>query len=237
VLCEKPFTVNAREAEEVIQEARQHKLFLMEAVWNRYFPLMKKLYSLLDEGVIGEVRHVYADFGFRMDVDPDAWVFDLKRGGGALLDVGMYPLNLASLLLGKPESVLSTAHLGETGVDEDAAIVLDYGAGKLAVCTTALRTQTPWEATLMGTEGIIRIHTPWWRPTKMTLTKPDWSSETFEIPFEGNGYNYEAAEVMRCLRGGRLESALMPLDETLAVMGTMDTIRQQWHLSYPADQR
>ena len=236
VLCEKPFAVNAAQAERMIGDARSRGLFLMEAMWTRYFPLMDRVRSLIDEGALGEVRRVHADFGYRKEVDPDAWVFDPHEGGGGLLDVGIYPVSLASMLLGRPETVVAHAHLGETGVDEDAAVILGHPGGRLAVCSTAVRTQTPWEATIMGTEAMLRIHTPWWQPSKMKLIHPDWSSEDIKAPFEGNGYQYEAAEVMRCVRGGELESPLMPLDETLSIMRTLDEVRRQIGLSYPADE-
>ena len=235
VLCEKPFAVNAAQAERVVQEARSRGLFLMEAMWTRYFPLMDRVRALISEGTLGEVRQVHADFGYRAEVNPDYWLFDLHQGGGALLDVGIYPISLASMLLGAPESVSAYAHLGETGVDDNTAVILSYASGALAVCTTAVRTQTPWEATVMGTKAMLRVHRPWWTPSSMKLIRPDGSSEDIEVPFEGNGYNYEAAEVMRCLREGALESPTMPLDETLQIMRTLDEVRQQIGLRYPAD--
>ena len=112
VLCEKPFAVNAAQAERMVREARERGLFLMEAMWTRYFPLMDRVRSLIDEGALGEVRRVHADFGYRTDVKPDSWLFDLHQGGGGLLDVGIYPVSLASMLLGRPESVVAAAHLG-----------------------------------------------------------------------------------------------------------------------------
>ncbi len=242
VLCEKPFAVNAAQAERMVREARARGLFLMEAMWTRYFPLMGRVRSLIDEGALGEVRRLHADFGYRTDVKPDYWLFDLEQGGGGLLDVGIYPISLASMLLGRPgtvvpETVVAAAHLGETGVDEETEVILSYPGGRLAVCSTAVRTQTPWEATIMGTEAMLRILTPWWQPSKMKLIRPDWSSEDIEVPYEGNGYQYEAAEVMRCVREGKLESPLMPLDETLAIMRTLDEVRRQIGLVYPADGR
>ena len=224
----------------MVREARERGLFLMEAMWTRYFPLMDRVRSLIDEGALGEVRRVHADFGYRTDVKPDYWLFDLHQGGGGLLDVGIYPVSLASMLLGRPEGVVAAAYLGETGVDEETEVILSHPGGRLAVCSTAVRTQTPWEATVMGTEAMLRILRPWWQPSKMKLIRPDWTSdwtaEDIEVPFEGNGYQYEAAEVMRCVREGALESPLMPLDETLAIMQTLDEVRRQIGLRYPADE-
>ncbi len=156
-------------------------------------------------------------------------------GGGALLDVGVYNLSLASMIFGPPAQIASWAHLGQTGVDERAGMVLGYDQGQMAVLHTALRTNTPQEALIMGTEGWIRLHSPWWCPDTLTISVPGRDDETINLPFEGNGYGYEAAEVMRCVQSGRLESDVMPLDETLQIMQTMDQIRAQWDLKYPME--
>lgn len=266
VLCEKPFTINSSEAAEVIHVAREKKLFLMEAMWTRFLPAIVKVREILAAGVIGEVRMMSADFGFRAEFDPQSRLFAPELGGGALLDVGIYPLSLASMALGLPQAVKSLAHLGETGVDEQTAMILSHGEGRLSVLSAALRTESPLEATIMGTKGRIKIHSPMFHPERLTLyvkrppavdpaavpepikriaralglarlgkrfTEP-WS-ETISLPMQGNGYNYEAAEVMRCLRAGKLESDVMPLDETLILMRIMDQIRSQWGLRYPSE--
>jgi predicted dehydrogenase len=235
VLCEKPFTINAAQARDVINIAREQGCFLMEAMWTRFIPAMVRVRELLAGGAIGEVQVISADFGFRAPVDPGHRLFDPAMGGGALLDVGVYNLSLASMLLGPPTQIASWAHLGKTGVDERAGMVLGYDQGQMAVLHTALRTNTPQEALIMGTEGWIRLHSPWWCPDTFTITAPGREDETQQLPFEGNGYGHEAAEVMHCVRSGRLESDVMPLDETLQIMGTMDQIRAQWDLKYPME--
>ncbi len=235
VLCEKPFTINAQEAREVIELARARRLFLMEAMWTRYIPLMVELRRMLAEGVIGDVRMITADFGYRARFNPRSRAFDPALGGGGLLDVGVYPISLASMILGAPDRIASLAEIGQTGVDEQAAMVLGYPGGELAVLHTAVRTTTPQEATIMGTDGWIRIHPRWWIPDTMTIHPAGGAPQTVQVPFIGNGYNYEAAEVHRCLREGRLESEIMPLDETLAIMETMDRIRAQWGMKYPME--
>ena len=235
VLCEKPFTINAREAEEVIAFARSQKLFLMEAMWNRDIPLVVKLRQMLAEGAIGQLRMLVADLGFRTDFYPACRLFDPRLGGGALLDVGVYPVSFASMLFGQPSRVTGMAHLGETGVDEQSAMILGYDQGQLAVLFSAVRTPTPEEATLMGEGGRIRVHPPVYCPSRMTLSRPGQADEVIEAPYEGNGYNYEAVEVKRCLRAGLLESEIMPLDETLSIMKTMDELRAQWGLKYPME--
>lgn len=235
VLCEKPFTINAAEAREVIGFAREKGVFLMEAMWTRYLPLIQEAKRRIEAGEIGELRMITADFGYRAGFNPQSRAFDPALGGGGLLDVGIYPLSLASMLLGKEERIASLAELGETGVDEQAAMILGYPRGELAVLHTGVRTTTVQEAIIMGTDGWLRIHAPWWVPTQMTIKKPGRDPETIEVPFHGNGYNYEAAEVGRCLREGLQESDVMPLDETLALMETMDAIRAQWGMRYPMD--
>jgi len=141
------------------------------------------------------------------------------------------------MILGSPDRITGMAHLDETGVDEQSAFILGYSQGQLAVLYTAVRTDTPLEATIIGTEGRIRIHSPWWRPTKLTLSVAGQDDELMELPFTGNGYNYEAVEVMNCLRAGKLESEIMPLNETLSIMQTLDQIRDQWGLKYPTEQQ
>jgi len=235
VLCEKPFTINAAQAREIVALARERKLFLMEAMWTRCFPLMKKLRELLASGAIGEPRQLTADFGFRAEYQDEPRLFGPEFGGGALLDVGVYPVSLASLLFGPPTRIVSAANLGPTGVDEEAAIVLTHGHGEMAILHTAIRLDTVQEAIITGTQGRIRIHSPWWRPGAITLSRDGKPDERFDFPLEGNGYEYEAQEVMNCLRSGKLESPLMPLDESLSIMGTLDAIRAQWGLKYPME--
>ena len=234
VLCEKPFAINAQEAAAVINFAREKGLFLMEAMWTRFLPALVKVRQLISDGTIGEPRMLQADFGYRTGFNPTARHFAPELGGGALLDVGIYPLSLASMLWGKPTHIGSAVHLGETGVDEQAAAVLSYPSGAIALISTAIRTNTPHEAWIMGTEGRIKIHAPWWVGTTLTLVT-DGQEQIIEAPMVGNGYNYEAAAVMNSLRSSQTEHPLMPLDETLALMQTMDKIRAQWGLRYPGE--
>lgn len=236
VLCEKPFAINAREADDMVSVARERRLFLMEAMWTRYLPVVVRVREWLAEGRIGKPRMVTADFGFRAGFNEESRLFDRAMGGGALLDVGIYPISLASMVFGRqPSRIAGFADLGKTGVDEQAAIVFAYDQGELANLYTAIRTTTPQEAVIMGEEGSIRIHSPFWYGTTATLTVNGKDPETVELPYLGNGYTHEAMEVMRCLRAGALESPVMPLDETIALMKTLDAIRAQWGLTYPTD--
>ena len=234
VLCEKPFTVNAKEAAEVIDLARAKDLFLMEGMWSRFFPGMVRVRELLAAGAIGEARMLQADFGFRTDVNPEGRLFNLALAGGGLLDVGVYPISLASMLFGPPTDVSGLAQIGETGVDEMAAVSLKYAGGQLASVVTGVRISTPSEATIFGTDGSLKLHAPFWNPVHLTL-KAGGKTEEIDVPFEGEGFNYEAQEVQSCLRAGKTESQVMPLDETLTIMQTLDTLRSQWGLKYPME--
>jgi len=235
VLCEKPFTLNARECQELIDCARREKVFLMEAMWTRFLPVMVQVREWLARGMIGEPRMVMADFGFRVDWNPESRILNPHLGGGALLDVGIYPLALASMVIGgAPMKVTGQCHLGETGVDEQSAIVLSYQGGALAVLTCAVRTRTPQDARILGTEGSIYLP-EFWHGEQVTLTITGKEVETVSPVMVGNGYNYEAVEVGLCLRAGLKESPVMPLAETLATMRTMDELRRQWGLVYPQE--
>lgn len=235
VLCEKPFAINAAEAAAMIALARQKGLFLMEAMWTRFLPAVIKVRELIASGAIGEVRMLMADLGFRAEFDPKHRLFDPHLGGGALLDVGVYPVSFASMILGTPVKVTSLAHLAATGVDEQSGMLLGYAQGQLALLASAVRTDIPSEAVIMGTEGRIRVHAPIYCPVRLTLSRPEQGDEVIDAPMEGNGYNYQAVEVMDCLRAGKLESEIMPLDETWQIMRTMDQIRAPWGLKYPME--
>ena len=236
VLCEKPFTVNATEARRLVELARERGLFLMEGMWTRFFPLMGRLRKVLAEGRIGDPRMLNVDFGFRAPFDPASRLFDPELGGGAMLDVGVYCVSFASMVLGPPAGGTGLSHLGETGVDEQFVAALDHGDGRLSSITAGTRTATPHEATVFGTDGYVRVHSPWWQPAAMTISKPGEEDEVIRETTEENGFVYEAAEVMRCLQAGRMESEILPLDETVAVLEGMDSIRESWGLRYPGEE-
>lgn len=236
VLCEKPFAINRSEAEEVMSVAREEKCFLMEAMWTRFLPVIIRVREWLREGRIGEPRMIQADFGFRAGYDEESRLFNPHFGGGGLLDVGVYCVSMASMVFETPPREISgLAHLGSSGVDEQAAYVLGYSGGRLALLSSAVRTNTPHELTIMGTDGMIRVHPMFWCGTRATLMIAGHDPIDAELPLKGNGYNYEAAAVGQCLREGKLECETMPLYETLEIMDTMDRIRAQWGLKYPME--
>ena len=238
VLCEKPFAINAKEAEIMIQTAREKSIFLMEAMWSRYLPVMQRVRELLADGVIGDVVQLMADFGFKNTFNPKHRLYDPALGGGALLDIGIYPVSMASMIFGTPNRIQSLAYLGQSGVDENGAIILAYKNNPaLAIITTSMRVQSHRSAIINGTKGRIRLPDSWWKTPRFTLEIHQGETTEIEVPITGNGYNYQAIEVGRCLRAGLLESDIMPLDETLSVMQTADTIRAQWGLKYPMEDK
>ena len=233
VLCEKPFAVNAKEARVMIDCARENKRFLMDAFWTRYFPAMEKLRELVEDKAIGDVMLVQADFGGRSPVVPEKRHFNPDLAGGALLDMGSYCFQLASMIYGKPPTdIVSQYTLGSTGVDELSVVVCKYSDYEMATLTSAIRLGTPHEARVMGTEGYIAIPN-FWHPSELTIMRRGQAPETLRFPYEGEGFQFEAVEVGRCIRAGLTESAVYPLDETLALMETLDRVRESWGLRYP----
>ena len=235
VLCEKPFTINAAEAETMIQLARSRNLFLMEAMWTRYIPAIGKLRELLAEDAIGNVQIMLAGGAFMPELDADSYLFDRNLGGGVLLDAGVYLLSMASMLFGKPKTIKAIAALGKSGVDEHDGYLLEHQDGAIANLFVSLRGQSSPDVTLLGSKGKIYLHPPIFCPSRLTLGLYDGGGTEFDLPFESNGYQFEIMEVNRCLQAGLKESELMPLDESLEIMQSMDEIRKQIQLQYPME--
>jgi predicted dehydrogenase len=235
VLCEKPFTLNSAQAFELAQEARERRQFLMEGMWTRFFPLMTCISDLLSKEVLGEIHMLSADLGIRRSIESRDRLFKPELGGGSLLDVGVYPISLASMIFGEPDQVTGFAHFGEYGVDDRAAVVLGYPSGGLASLYMAIRTETPKEAVILGSNGSIRIHSNFVIPTRMTIHIEGEAERVIEKALEGNGMHYEAIEVMQCLSEGKTESAIMPLAESISIMKILDEIRDQWGFRYPSE--
>jgi predicted dehydrogenase len=227
VLVEKPFTMNAAEAEELVTTARDAGLFLMEAMWTRCLPHIGEIRQLLAEGALGEVVVVAADHGQWFAEDREHRLFAPELGGGALLDLGVYPVSFASMVLGEPERVVAIADPAFTGVDAQTSILLGYASGAHAVLNCTLRAKTPTRAAIAGTDARIEIEGDFYAPAAYTVIQRDGSAERFEPPEERRGLRHEADEVARCLGEGLLESPLMPLDETVAIMRTMDRVMEQ----------
>jgi predicted dehydrogenase len=235
VLCEKPFTMNRREAAKVVELARQKKVFLMEAMWSRFLPILVEAKRIVDSGEIGVVQKIDSDLSFTANFGPEHRLYDPALGGGALLDLGIYPLSLSSFFLGPVTAVQAMGELGDTGVDEQTAFLLQHQGGGMSTCACSLRVDPPCEMVITGTLGHIRLHGRFHETTSLTVTLANGRTRNEQKSPIGNGYAHEAVEVMRCLRAGLIESPVMPLDETLALMGILDTIRSQIGLSYAAD--
>ncbi|MFF4781896.1 Gfo/Idh/MocA family protein [Streptomyces griseorubiginosus] len=238
VLCEKAFTLNVREAEELVGLAKDGGRFLMEAMWMYCNPLVRRLKALVDDGAIGEVRTVQADFGLAGPFPPAHRLRDPAQGGGALLDLGVYPVSFAHLLLGEPSDVVARAVLSEEGVDLQTGALLSYDGGALASLHCSLTGGTATIASVTGSLGRIDIPNGFFHPDRFVLHRDGRDPEEFAAdPADGprNSLKHEAREVMRALRAGETESPLVPLEGTLAVMRTLDAIRDRVGIRYPGE--
>jgi predicted dehydrogenase len=227
VLVEKPFTMNAAEAREIVQVARERMLFTMEAMWTRFLPHVAIIRDWLAQGVLGDVVTVTADHGQWFAKDAGFRLFAPELGGGALLDLGIYPVSFASMVLGTPSRIVSMSEPAFTGVDAQTSMLFGYDSGAQAVLTCTLRAKSPTRAAIVGTEARIEIEGDFYAPVAVTLIPRNGDPVRVEPEHEGRGMLYEADEVARRLAAGDLESPLMPLDETVSIMATMDTVRAQ----------
>jgi predicted dehydrogenase len=266
VLCEKPFALNAAQAKEIFDLAKSKSLFCMEAMWMRFMPLVLEAKAWVDQGKIGKVQALRADFGYIADTGPQSRFYDAKAGGGALLDRGVYLLSLAQLILGNPTMVQGSAQIVR-GVDAHSTYLLNYANGASAMLHASLVAQTSNEAVIYGEKGTITIQSPFYRPHLLSISPsaggqalPDAArglgskeklmqtglvkqlffrlqkpmknllgkEKTSLKPWEGNGYNYEAAETVRCIANKAVESPLLSHADTIAVLEVADTLRQNW---------
>ncbi len=233
VLCEKPFTINSKQLEILVKTARENKIFLMEAIWTRFLPGIEKTLELIREGQIGDIKILNADFGFKADYNPESRLFNPFLGGGSLLDIGIYPVFLSLLLLGYPKEIQAVAIKAPTGVDESVSISLSYDSGALASLHCTFATFTTTDANIYGDKGTIQIKHQWFRPAGIVVSRHDESPEELVFPAKANGYEYEAEEVMRCLKKGIKESPLLGLGFSLQLMKLLDAIREKCNIVYP----
>jgi predicted dehydrogenase len=224
VLVEKAFTMNAGEARDVVRVARENGLFAMEAMWTRFLPHTAVIREWLASGVLGEIVTVTADHGQWFAQDRDFRLFAPELGGGALLDLGVYPVSFASFVLGTPSRVLAAIDPAFTGVDGQTSMIFGYEGGAQAVLNCTLRAKSPTRAAIVGTDARIELDGDFYAPTSVTLITRDGEPTRVESTHEGRGLRHEADEVARCLAAGELESPLMPLDETISIMETMDAV-------------
>jgi predicted dehydrogenase len=222
VLVEKPFTMNAEEARDLVALARERDLFLMEAMWTRFLPHIRHVRELLPS--LGDVVTVTADHGQWFAEDPAFRLFAPGLGGGALLDLGIYPVSFASMVLGAPDRVAAMVTPAFTGVDAQTSMLFGYASGAQAVLSCTLSAVSPTTASIVGTDARIEIDGPFYAPASFTLIPREGERSRFEYLDEGRGLRHQADEVARLLAAGETESALMPLDETVAIMTTMDRV-------------
>ena len=227
VLVEKPFTMNAAEARELVAVARAEKLFLMEAMWTRFLPHVARIRQLIAAGALGEIVSVSADHGQWFAQDPDFRLFAPELGGGALLDLGVYPVSFASMLLGAPSSIVALIDPAFTGVDGQTSMLFGYDSGAQAVLSCTLSAKSSTRAAIVGTEARIEIDGDFYTPTSFTLITRSGERTRYDAPHQGRGLWHQADEVARCLREGLLESPLMPLDESISIMQTLDAVLAQ----------
>jgi len=236
VLCEKPLTPNAKQAREMVNVARENKVFLMEAMWSRFFPLMSRLKEELWR--IGDIKAIVGDFSYSMPgystSETEYRGFDPDCAGGALLDVGVYVLSFACMVLGKtPVNVSGLASMTPLGVDAHSIAVFGFDKGEIVSAYSGIDADTTSEATIYGSNGFIRID-HFWQADTMSIHTGD-KVEKIVVPFDAPGFQYEILEVQRCVSQGLLESPTMPLDESIAMLEVLDKLRASWGLVYPCD--
>ncbi len=227
VLVEKPFTMNAAEAREIVAVAREHGLFAMEAMWTRFLPHTAIIRDWLAQGVLGDVVTVTADHGQWFAEDAGFRLFAPELGGGALLDLGVYPVSFASMVLGTPSRIVSMSDPAFTGVDGQTSMLFGYDSGAQAVITCTLRAKSPTRAAIVGTDARIEVEGNFYAPATVTLIPRKGDPAFVESRREGRGLRHQADEVARRLAAGDVESPLMPLDETISIMETMDAVLSQ----------
>ena len=231
-LCEKPFAISATQAQSMVDAAARNNVALLEAMWTRYLPHIAQLREILASGVLGEIQTVEADHGQRLADQNIARLIDPELGGGALLDLGIYPISFAHLILGTPSAITARAVKTDRGVDAQTSAIFDYANGAQAVINTTMIAQTPCRAVVSGFLGRLEIDRTFYTPTTMRIVLFDGTTTQYPNTYVGHGLREQAIEMARVVRAGLLQSPLMPWSETIAVMKTMDEIRKQIGLLY-----
>ncbi|NLS11966.1 Gfo/Idh/MocA family oxidoreductase [Vibrio sp. SM6] len=233
VLCEKPLTVTAKQTQTLIELAKQQNTFLMEAVWTRFLPAWRQVSTWLSEKRIGELNVLRSSFSFKATRDDNDRLFNKDLAGGALLDVGIYNLTMSQFALQRePETILANGLIGKTGVDERTSVILNYN-GISSEFTCGLNCTLENQFILYGDKGSITIPTPFWAATQAILRVDGEPECMIELPFRATGFEYQIEEVMHCIARGELQSNIMPWQDSLNTMKTMDAIRAQIGLDYP----
>ncbi|HAL46104.1 MAG: hypothetical protein A2Y12_06720 [Planctomycetes bacterium GWF2_42_9] len=236
VLCEKPFAMNSIEVTEMIHAAKKNKVFLMEAMWMYFFPAISKIRQIISNGDLGDISLITSNFCFDCSDNEKQRLIDPNLGGGSLLDIGIYDIAFAQMVYGKePSNIASLAHFGSTGVDEQASMIFQYEKGQIASMNCSFHLAMPCAASIFGTKGRIEIPKDFFHPDKFIVTIGSSRQKEYSFDRLGNGYTYEALEVMQCIRNKKTESDIMPLSVSIAFINTMDKIRHQWKLVYPME--
>lgn len=235
LLVEKAFTATVAGAREVAELSRETGVFAMEAMWTRFQPAVVRLRELIADGAIGEVRSVQADLGVQREFDPSDRLFAQELGGGALLDLGVYVVSFAQMLLGDPVTVTATGSTFPTGVDAEASLLLGYADGRSAALMTSLRNALPGQARVFGTAGWIDVLPRFHHPQTIVLQREGADPEEITLPQLGAGYAHELIEVTECLRAGRSESVVMPLADTVAVQQVLEDAAGQLGVTFAED--
>ena len=236
VLVEKPFTLNAPEAKAVVDLAREQGLLVLEAMWTRWLPHMVRIREIIASGVLGEVRSIIVDHTQKLSADPSNRINAPELGGGALLDLGVYPISFAWDVFGAPEQVIAMSSPAETGVDQATAVLLTYSGGRTAITFSAANTRGPNRAAIIGTEARIEIDPVWYFVTGFSVIAADGTVlEHFDQPHQTRGMEHQADEAERLIRASLTESDVLPAAETIAIMGTMDKVRRHIGLRYPGE--
>ncbi|MEM9547674.1 MAG: Gfo/Idh/MocA family oxidoreductase [Bacteroidota bacterium] len=231
VLCEKPLAINKEQVSALIHAARTNNVFLMEAFWTRFNPTMEAVLSKIKNDEIGEVNYINADFCFYKDADPDSRLFNLELAGGALLDVGVYPIFLSYMIMGYPEDILATALLHKTGADLQTSAILKYNKG-LSTLNCGFRSHSDMVAKIYGTGGKIFIDDRWHESSGYRVEK-DGEVQAFSHPTLGKGFSYEIQECVRCIQAGKIESEKWSHQDSLNLISICDEVRRQVGVKYP----
>ena len=236
VLVEKPFTLNAAEARQVVDLATEKGLVVLEAMWTRWLPHMVRVREILAAGTLGEVHTLIADHTQDLPDDPGHRLNSLELGGGALLDLGIYPISFASDLFGTPETIQASATFKDTGADAQVATIFRYAGGQIATTLSASDTRGRNIATILGTDGRIDIDTVWYNPTSFRVYDAAGTEiEAFSSSVTGRGMQFQAAELERLVAAGATSGDILPTAETVAILETLDAIRAQIGLRYPGE--
>ena len=233
VLCEKPICINAQEAQKLVSLSRKNDIFLMEAMWTRFFPAVIRLKKDIESGIIGAPQLVQADFGITKPPEAGSRFYEKKLAAGALLDLGIYTINFSNIVFGsQPKGISGYAQFTDQGVDRLSTYNLIYSEGRQALLSAAVALPTPHQARIYGEKGRIVVD-DFYHPQQYQIILNGKKPQLVNEGFDGFGYLYEAREVQRCLISGKTESTICSLDETVAIMRAMDDLRKQWGLSYP----